>query len=243
MIAQGLLTFTEVENLERYVGTSKCFIILNIYMGGIDLFFKAFSQFGDGYNTSRKEPDMCIRPVDMALPSIVLESGWSETRQQLYRDRDPWLHGGSGLVQLVIVIKWTNNAVIFLPFEAFFAPTPAYCILCPPPPCSMVQRLGMSAIRNQADMQPAAQWSVPTTVGMWTLDKTLAVETHGIPPIWQTLNPLSQSHVFDAEAAAVGTWRGLDCTLAELPSAPIWLFLDITFTIWGLQEVAPATSQ
>lgn len=110
MIAQGLLTFTEVENLECYVGTSKCFIILNIYMGGIDLFFKASSQFGDGYNTSRKEPDMCIRPVGMALPSIVLESGWSETRQQLYRDRDLWLHGGSGLVQLVIVIKWTSNA-------------------------------------------------------------------------------------------------------------------------------------
>lgn len=58
---------------------------------------------------------------------------------------------------------------------------------------------------------------------MWTLDKTLAVETHGVPPIWQTLNPLSQSHVSDAEAAAVGTWRGLDCTLAKLPSAPIWL--------------------
>lgn len=110
MIAQGLLTFAEVENLERYVGTSKYFIIFNIYAGGIDLFFKAFSEFGDGYTTSRKEPDLCIRPVGMALPTIVVESGWSESRSQLYKDRDLWLHGGAGSVQLVIIIKWTKNA-------------------------------------------------------------------------------------------------------------------------------------
>ena len=111
MIAQGLLTFAEVEDLERYVGTSKCFIILSIYAGGINLFFKEFSEFDDGYKTSLKEPDLCIRPVGMALPTIVLESGWSESRAQLYRDRDLWLHGGAGLVQLVIVIKWTKDAV------------------------------------------------------------------------------------------------------------------------------------
>lgn len=110
MVAQGLLTFGDLENLKRYVGTSKYYIIFNIHAGDIHLFFKAFSQFGDGYNTSRKEPGMCIRPVGMALPTIVLESGWSESRPQLYKDRGLWLKGGAGSVQLVMVIKWTKNA-------------------------------------------------------------------------------------------------------------------------------------
>lgn len=52
---------------------------------------------------------MCIRPVGMTLPTIVLESGWSESRPQLYKDRDLWLQGGAGTLQLVIIIKWTKS--------------------------------------------------------------------------------------------------------------------------------------
>jgi hypothetical protein len=39
-----------------------------------------------------------------------VESGWSETREQLERDRDLWLTGGQATVQLVFILKWTKNA-------------------------------------------------------------------------------------------------------------------------------------
>lgn len=67
-------------------------------------------EFGGSYTSSQKEPDLCIKPVGMAPPTIVIESGWSESREQLYEDRDLWLKGGRGSVQIVIIVKWTENA-------------------------------------------------------------------------------------------------------------------------------------
>jgi hypothetical protein len=61
------------------------------------------------YNFSRKEPDQCITPAGMYLPTIVVESGWSESRANLHRDRDLWLYGGYGSVQLILIIKWNKN--------------------------------------------------------------------------------------------------------------------------------------
>lgn len=46
----------------------------------------------------------------MTLPTVVIESGWSESREQLYEDRDLWLKGGRESVQMVIIVKWTQNA-------------------------------------------------------------------------------------------------------------------------------------
>jgi hypothetical protein len=46
----------------------------------------------------------------MSLPTLVIESGWSESRTQLYEDRDLWLTGGAGSVQVVLIMKWTKNA-------------------------------------------------------------------------------------------------------------------------------------
>jgi hypothetical protein len=47
----------------------------------------------------------------MDCPTLVIESGWSESRPQLHHDRDLWLIGGQGSVQVVLVIKWTKNPV------------------------------------------------------------------------------------------------------------------------------------
>jgi hypothetical protein len=46
----------------------------------------------------------------MVLPTLVVESGWSESRPVLHQDRDLWLTGGAGSVQVVLIIKWTKNA-------------------------------------------------------------------------------------------------------------------------------------
>ena len=66
-------------------------------------------EFGGAYSASRKEPDLCIKPVGAALPTVVFESGWSESRRQLHKDRDLWLHGGQGSVKAVIILKWTKR--------------------------------------------------------------------------------------------------------------------------------------
>ena len=42
------------------------------------------------------------------MPTIVVESGWSESRVRLYQDRDLWLIGGRGSVNVAIIIKWTK---------------------------------------------------------------------------------------------------------------------------------------
>ncbi|OJJ83629.1 uncharacterized protein ASPGLDRAFT_26510 [Aspergillus glaucus CBS 516.65] len=91
MVVQSSLTFAEKKGLEIYVGTT-------------------FTEFGGSYTHSRKEPDLCIKPVGMTLPTVVIESGWSESREQLYEDRDLWLKGGRESVQMVIIVKWTQNA-------------------------------------------------------------------------------------------------------------------------------------
>ncbi|GAD96220.1 predicted protein [Paecilomyces variotii No. 5] len=59
------------------------------------------------YASSRKEPDAHIIPLSLDMPTVVVESGWSESRAQLHRDRDLWLIGGR--VNVVIVIKWVKN--------------------------------------------------------------------------------------------------------------------------------------
>lgn len=72
--------------LERYVGTSKS--VSYLQLNEADLLIPAFTEFGGNYASSRKEPDLCIKPVGMVLPTVVIESGWSESREQLYDDRD-----------------------------------------------------------------------------------------------------------------------------------------------------------
>lgn len=47
----------------------------NMFTRDFNLWLEVFSQFGDGYSTLRKEPDICIQPVGMTLPTIILESG------------------------------------------------------------------------------------------------------------------------------------------------------------------------
>jgi len=60
-----------------------------------------------------KEPDLSIRPSGSPKPTLVVESGWSETHKKLLDDIRLWVKGGAGAVVMAIVIKWTktNNSV------------------------------------------------------------------------------------------------------------------------------------
>lgn len=67
-----------------------------------------FHTFTGVYSRSAKEPDLFIRPRSMRYPSIVSESGWSQSFPHLRADKDLLIHGFGGHVRLVILIKWTK---------------------------------------------------------------------------------------------------------------------------------------
>jgi hypothetical protein len=69
----------------------------------------AFKSFQGPYASSVKEPDTHFEVKGQQLPSIVVESGWSESKK-LRDDMKLWLVGGAGQVQLVLLLKWSKNA-------------------------------------------------------------------------------------------------------------------------------------
>ncbi|KAH8424978.1 uncharacterized protein LDX57_002724 [Aspergillus melleus] len=62
------------------------------------------------YSGSRKEPDLFFRVDGHALPTLAIESGWSETTTKLYDDMNLLFVGGNGAIRTVFIIKWTKHA-------------------------------------------------------------------------------------------------------------------------------------
>lgn len=56
-----------------------------------------------------KQPGLCILPGNLPLPTVVVESGWSELWPRLVSDRDLWLIGGPA-VEAVFLLRWTKIA-------------------------------------------------------------------------------------------------------------------------------------
>src|SRR6266516_8213416 len=104
MFATGFLNFDESRHLILSSGTSEYCLLLSY----ITKLGTAFSDFEAPYASSSKEPDQCIRPFDQTLPTIVAESGWSESHPRLVEDVRLWLKGGAGNVQLAILFKWSK---------------------------------------------------------------------------------------------------------------------------------------
>ncbi|KAL2001959.1 hypothetical protein VTN02DRAFT_937 [Thermoascus thermophilus] len=66
-------------------------------------------EFADGpYSGSRTEPDFFFQVNDQILPTLVVESGWSESKEQLHDDMNLLLVGGNGAVKVVILVTWTK---------------------------------------------------------------------------------------------------------------------------------------
>ncbi|KAJ5135383.1 uncharacterized protein N7515_004661 [Penicillium bovifimosum] len=86
-LASGVLTFDELLHLQTQVGTTIEFLY-------------------PPYAGSRKEPDFMIRPDNRRLPTLVMESGWSESFPRLLGDLNLWLVGGAGAVNATIILQW-----------------------------------------------------------------------------------------------------------------------------------------
>ena len=74
----------------------------------------AIKGSGPPYVASSKQPDQYVLPADLTMPTIVIESGWSEPAPMLHQDMRLWLRGGGGRVKVVLLFKWDkiiNNRV------------------------------------------------------------------------------------------------------------------------------------
>ena len=60
------------------------------------------------YTGARKEPDFFIRADTTRLPSLFIESGWSESKTEFLNDTNLWLVGGAGAVEFVPILQWTR---------------------------------------------------------------------------------------------------------------------------------------
>ncbi|QKX64761.1 uncharacterized protein TRUGW13939_11937 [Talaromyces rugulosus] len=68
------------------------------------------STFTGQYQASHKEPDYTIKPLHAILPTVVFETGWSESAARLREDMRLWLVGGRPAVQLVFLIKFKRSS-------------------------------------------------------------------------------------------------------------------------------------
>jgi hypothetical protein len=66
----------------------------------------AIDFVGGPYSAAIKEPDLLVQPDNERLPSVVIESGWSESMPRLHDDVNLWLVGGGGKVRAVIILRW-----------------------------------------------------------------------------------------------------------------------------------------
>ncbi|PKX89817.1 uncharacterized protein P174DRAFT_378604 [Aspergillus novofumigatus IBT 16806] len=88
-LVNGDITLQEQELFDPGVGTT--------------LFFKS-----GPYSGSWKEPDFFFRPNNHILPTIAVESGWSESKELLRNGMDLSLVGGNGSTNVVIIVEWTK---------------------------------------------------------------------------------------------------------------------------------------
>jgi hypothetical protein len=42
------------------------------------------------------------------MPTVVFESGWSQSNAELLQKRSLWLRGGAGILELVFLFNWTK---------------------------------------------------------------------------------------------------------------------------------------
>ncbi|PUU82785.1 hypothetical protein B9Z19DRAFT_1061551 [Tuber borchii] len=87
-----------------------------------------YENFSGEYATSKKTPDLawtpCINSLHNDYPSVVLESGPSESNTQLMRDSLVWLQGTDGAVKSVFPILEDNRPDPYITIDEFFSGSP-----------------------------------------------------------------------------------------------------------------------
>ncbi|KAG0138226.1 hypothetical protein HOY82DRAFT_596307 [Tuber indicum] len=75
----------------------------------IDDVLITYDNFVGIFEGSSKTPDLayipCFKGIGSQFPSIVLESGWTESEAQLLRDGEIWQQGTAGAVKVVLLFK------------------------------------------------------------------------------------------------------------------------------------------
>lgn len=69
----------------------------------------AIKWIGGPYAGSRKEPDLGVQIDNLTYPTLVMETGWSESLTRLRADMNLWLVGSSD-TNVVIILKWRRVA-------------------------------------------------------------------------------------------------------------------------------------
>ncbi|KAE8312023.1 hypothetical protein BDV41DRAFT_578075 [Aspergillus transmontanensis] len=86
----GFITKDESRCLQAYTGTTL--------------------EFRDGpYRGSRKEPDVFVQSTYVDVPTLAMESGWSESLRELENDMNLLLVWANGAIKRVFIAKWTKH--------------------------------------------------------------------------------------------------------------------------------------
>lgn len=91
-----------IATLLRLLGQVYC---LRSMILGFNSLNTAYKNFIGDYVGFGKEPGMAVRPRSYDMPTLVVESGWSESRTQLREDCRMWI-AGSPATQIAILVNW-----------------------------------------------------------------------------------------------------------------------------------------
>ncbi|PUU75380.1 hypothetical protein B9Z19DRAFT_1067476 [Tuber borchii] len=78
-----------------------------VVVGGSGTTFSGFS--GDGLGTSKKQPDSFIQLRKGGFPTIVCETGWAESIEELKQDARLWLLHTNGETKIVIILSFIEK--------------------------------------------------------------------------------------------------------------------------------------
>ncbi|CUS11542.1 unnamed protein product [Tuber aestivum] len=59
----------------------------------------------------RRVLDVCLRPLGIKLPTVVVMSGWSHTGEDMLEDMRDYMTRGQGTVKKVLILKWSLDTV------------------------------------------------------------------------------------------------------------------------------------
>ena len=112
MKRSGFLSNAESRELCLSFGTSVYNYSYYVQQGITRFSFNylAYHTFQAPYASSITKPDLSVERLGQELPTVVVESGWSEITARLHRDIRLWLVGGAGEVQSAIFPKCTKHA-------------------------------------------------------------------------------------------------------------------------------------
>jgi len=143
-----------------------------------------FSGFLPPYQKSKKEPDLSITLTGMMFPTVVFETGYSQSRASLTKVRDLWLRGARGSVQVAIIMKWikSRSGVVKGDLEVFGLNAQGSIeslqkeIIFPAPPNAATQKILLTKAQLFGPMLTANQSATDTMVLALDDLRTIAIE-------------------------------------------------------------------